>query len=234
MPRKKTDNRELRQLAEGLINQLASDVSLPESDRADLVTSVLRQWLTYDGRATLFLGEDRQVALFLERTALGKTRVRIGTVGDRWVPLLYRLWKIKPDDMPDILDQLNQSQSADAVNSDGVRLRLWVNPKEQKQGVEPVDPEEARRRMAAEPKDYRRMAANVLDANLHGDLEADEFEQLADSVAKQWRRFDGHACIFLDPRRKVFLLIRPKGDGTYSNSASGSAPTSRTSWRTAA
>jgi hypothetical protein len=215
MPRKKTDTRELRRFAEEVVDDLAADVLLPPGERGDFVTSLVRQWLTYDGNASFFLGEDRQVALLLERTALGKIRVRTGTIVSRWIPLLYRHWKINPDDMPDILDQLNWSQSADVVNADGVALRLWVNPKEQKQGVEPVDPDGSRRRTASEPEDYQRMAANMLDGNLAADLEADELDQLVESVTKQWRRFDGWACIFLDVRRLVYLLVRPKGDGNY-------------------
>jgi hypothetical protein len=57
MRQSKFDSRALRQLAEALIQQIAEDDEIPEGERADFVTSLVRQWITYDGSATVFLGE---------------------------------------------------------------------------------------------------------------------------------------------------------------------------------
>ena len=68
MPKRKFDSRALRQLAEELIQRIAQDEEIPEGEREDCVTSLVRQWITYDGNATVFVGE-QQIYL-----VLGKTR----------------------------------------------------------------------------------------------------------------------------------------------------------------
>ena len=55
MPRKKVDSRFLRQIAEGVVDQIAVEVDLPDGERGDFVTSLVRQWITYDGNATFFV-----------------------------------------------------------------------------------------------------------------------------------------------------------------------------------
>ena len=43
--------------------KIAADVFFPESEWEDLITSLVRQWQTYDNRATLFADENRQIYL---------------------------------------------------------------------------------------------------------------------------------------------------------------------------
>ena len=58
------DSRALRQLAEELLDEIAEDEEIFEGAWEDLATSLVRQWVSYDGNATLFLG-GRQVYLVL-------------------------------------------------------------------------------------------------------------------------------------------------------------------------
>ena len=70
MPKRKFNSRALRRLAEELIQRIAQDQEIPEGEREDFATSLVRQWITYDGNATVFLGE-QQVYLVLGKTPLG-------------------------------------------------------------------------------------------------------------------------------------------------------------------
>lgn len=209
MRKRKFNSRALRRLAEELFQRIAGDDEFPESERADFVTSLVRQWITYDGNATLFLGE-RQVYLVLGQTPLGHPCVvpEPGLYG--WMRELTQDWKVSPDDLPDIIDQLNLGQSAETVNGDGIPLRLWVNPKERGRGVEPLVKEDARPGTA---RDYRRIAASELVRHFGDELDPEEMEELACSVASQWQRFDGHACLFIDGHEQFHFKITENGNG---------------------
>jgi hypothetical protein len=66
MPRK-FNSRLLRQLAEELVQTMAEEGEIHPSTQGDFATSLVRQWITYDGNATLFLSE-RQIYLTLNNT----------------------------------------------------------------------------------------------------------------------------------------------------------------------
>jgi hypothetical protein len=210
MQKVKVNSRALRRLAEALLADIAGDEDIPEGEREDFATSLVRQWLTYDGSATLFLGEE-QVYLVLGRTPLGRPCVVPEPAGSGWVRRLTRDWKVSPDDLPEVLDQLNRGQSAEVLNGDGVPLRLWVNPKEKRRGVEPLVKEGIR---PGATRDYYQIAADELEQQFGMALEADEVEALARSVARQWQRFEGHACLFLDGHQQLDLTLKEQGDGT--------------------
>src|SRR5437870_5273004 len=106
MGKRKFNSRALRRLAEELFQRVAGNEEFPDDERADFVTSLVRQWITYDGNAALFLG-DRQVYLVLGRTPLGNPCVVPEPGLHGWVRELTGDWKVSPDDIPDILDQLN-------------------------------------------------------------------------------------------------------------------------------
>ncbi|HEX4591653.1 MAG TPA: hypothetical protein VH120_17075 [Gemmataceae bacterium] len=218
MPRKKTNSRSTRPIAEDVVDRLISAGVLLPSERGDFVTSLLRQWLTYDGHATFFLDEGRQVYLALEKTPLGKPRVGTEWIESGLVKLLLEHWRVGPEDVPELIDQLNRGQSADVVNSDGLALRAWANPKDRRSAVEPIDPEDYQRRMPAQP-DFRRMAANFLKGHFRESVGDGEVTELADAVAKQWQQFDNHACIFLDPRAALFLTVKRDADGLFTITA---------------
>jgi hypothetical protein len=119
-------------------------------------------------------------------------------------------WKISSDELPDIIDQLNRGQGAEVINSDGVPLRLWVNPKERSKGVEPLVKEDI---PSGSKRDYRKIAADLLELELGPDLEGEEMEALACSVAKQWQQYDGHAGLFLGDQEQFQLKLTEKDDG---------------------
>jgi hypothetical protein len=206
----KVNSQALRRLAEAFLDEVAEGEDIPEGEREEFATSLVRQWLTYDGSAALFLG-DEQVYAVLGRTPLGRPCVLPEPAGSGWVRRLTRDWKVSADDLPEVLDQLNWGQSAEVVNGDGVPLRLWVNPKEKRRGVEPLVGEDFR---PGATRDYCQMAADELELQLDMALEADEMEALARSVAKQWQRYGGHACLFLDGHRQLVLKLDEHGDGT--------------------
>jgi hypothetical protein len=209
MSKRKINSGALRRLAEDLLQTLEEEGGLPPGEQGDLATSLVRQWVTYDGHACLFLVG--QVVYFdLGRTPLGKPRLVPEPGLPGWLNVLTRHWKIEPDDLPGIFDQLNRGQSAEVTNAEGVPLRLWVNPKERSHGVEPLVKQEVPPETG---RDYRKIAANVLEQQFGDSLDPDEMDALACSVARQWQRHEGHACLFLDEGRQLVLTLVEKAGG---------------------
>ena len=209
MSKRKINSRALRQLADDLFRRATGDDEFPEDERADYVTSLVRQWITYDGHATLLLG-DRQVYLVLGRTPLGNPCIVPEPGLSGWVRELTEDWQISPDDIPGLIDQLNRGQSAEAVNAEGIPLRLWVNPKERGRGVEPLVKEDI---PPGAVRDYRKIAASELLRHFGDELGPEETDELACSVASQWRRYDGHACLFTDGHEQFHFQITEHGGG---------------------
>ena len=210
MLKRKFNSRALRQLAEELILTIAQDEEIPEDEREDFATSLVRQWITYNGNATVFVGE-QQVYLVLGRTPLGKPCIVPEPALPGWMNRLREDWKISPDDLPEILDQLNRGQSAEVINRDSIPLRLWVNPKEKSKGVEPLVQENI---PPGKKRDYRKIATDILQQHFGEGLDSEEMDELAHSVAKQWQQYEGHACLFIDGRQQFHFKLNEYSDGT--------------------
>jgi hypothetical protein len=209
MPPRKFNSRLLRQLAEELVQTMAEEGEIHPSAQGDCVTSLVRQWITYDGHATLFLSQ-WQIYLTLGNTPQGKPVSTPDAAGNNWMNQLTRDWKINPDDLPDIRGQLNRGQSAEVTNADGIPLRLWVNPKERSRGVEPLVKQVL---PPGTKSDYRTIAAKELEQQLGDVLEPEELDELACSVAQQWQRHEGHACVFIDGKQQLFFRLTERDDG---------------------
>src|ERR1700676_2247073 len=197
MPKNKIRSRALRQLAVQLLQEIAEGEILP-AEREDLATSLVRQWITYEGNATRFVGQ-QQVNLILAKTVAGTCRIVSNPGLAAWMNRLNQDWKISPEEFPDIFWQLNRGQSVEVTNSEGIPLRLWVNPKERSMGVEPLVKEPVPPGLK---RDHHKIAADQLEHLFGSDLEMDTMEELACSVAKQWQQNDGHASLFLNAKQQ--------------------------------
>lgn len=208
MSQRKSHSRKIRELAEDLFAQLSADADFPDDERADFVTSLVRQWITYDGNATFLLG-DRQIFLKLARTPLGKLTVVTEPGPSGWMRMLVQDWKLEIDDILELNEQLNRGQSAEAINGDGVPLRLWVNPKERIRGVEPLVKQQP---PACVVRDYRKIATELLVRQFGTQVDPEEMDELVCSLVSQWQRFDGNAGIFVDGQTGYYFQIVERGD----------------------
>lgn len=200
---KQSNSRQLRQLAENLLRDMAGDEEIPQSERDELVTSLVRQWLTYDGNATLFLG-DQQVYFRLGRTPLGKPCVVPEPTPPGWLNQLIEDWMLNAEEMPVIVAQLNCGQSAEVRNGDGVPLRLWVNPKERSRGIEPLVKQPT---VPGLQRDYHKIASDIVAREFGAGIDAEEREHLTRSVAQQWQKYRRHACLFVGNEQLVIRLV---------------------------
>jgi hypothetical protein len=195
----KFNSKALRQIAEDILEKIAENEDVPDNLRGDFATSLVRQWITYDGNATLFFGE-KQIYFVLSSPSPEQYHVVSEPETPGWISQLNEHWKISSDDLPEVIEQLNRGQSAEVINRDGVPLRLWVNPKDRNRGVEPP------------AKDYRKIAKYELKPKLKTARELDELDELACSVAMQWQQYEGHACLFLSAGC-LRLVLTEKEDG---------------------
>src|SRR5258707_3947008 len=119
MSNKKSHSLVLRHLAEDLLHSLAEQDVISEDQLAELATSLVRQWITYDSNATLFLGE-QQLYFVLDKTPLGEPCILPAPALPGWTNLLLRDWKIQPEDLPEVFEQLNRGQSAEVTNAEAL------------------------------------------------------------------------------------------------------------------
>jgi hypothetical protein len=209
MTSRKFDGRGLRQLAGEIVKELAEADEVFDSQRADYETSLVRQWITYEGCAALILG-DRPVYFRLHSTPLGRMTCHAEPGRPGALQAFAEDWKLTTEQLPEIRDQLNRGQSAEAVNGEGQAVRLWLNPLEASLGAEAAGdappPADAAR-------DYQKIALGSIRQHFGEAVDPDELDALACSVARQWRLYDGHATIFASPSEQHHLQITEKSDG---------------------
>jgi hypothetical protein len=124
----------LRKIAKDVVQQVTED-SLQPSEQDELVTSLLRQWLTYNGHAALLTWEG-QTWIVLDREEKETTRVGLNQVAGSSVARLMARWDVEEELLPEILHRLNVSQSAEFPNRQQQRLRFWVSPIERTVHIE--------------------------------------------------------------------------------------------------
>ncbi|MBY0524088.1 MAG: hypothetical protein K2R98_11855 [Gemmataceae bacterium] len=219
MPKNKGHSHALRQLAEEVIGRIAEEFDLPETERRDCVTALVRQWISYDGHATFFV-VGQQVNFPLRYTPLGKPCCLPAPVLTDWTPVLTGDWKISEDDLPSIFEQLNRGQSAEVTNTDGIPLRLSVNPKEQRSRVEPLVKQEV---PAGTPWNYHKAATVALSSRFGPVLDEEERDALACSLARQWQKYGGVASLFVEGDVVFFFFKEESEDrcGVSSKRAPG-------------
>lgn len=208
MAKRKVNTRALQKLAVRMIRELVGDSAISHADRDELAAALVRQWMTYDGSAVLFIGK-REHYLLLDRAWPDRCSVSPESGPNVWLDFVQAAWKVSPEQLPDIVGRLNRGQSAEVINGDGVPVRLWVNPREKSNGVEPL----VRRPVPPErPRDYYcKIAASNLSRQpgvAPGDREA-----FAAWVAKQWQTFGGHASLFLGGKQQMVLTLTEGPDG---------------------
>ena len=100
---------------------------LAEGPRTELVTSVIRQWLTNEGWAGLFTIAVNYWLNLIERNgkALAGVMVHPSEIRRR-----LKTWLVDEADLPGIVHQLSLSQSATFVNAANQSVRVSTNPKE--------------------------------------------------------------------------------------------------------
>jgi hypothetical protein len=202
------DPQSLRNVAHQLVRDLDNEGILWPADLQDYVTSIVRQWLTYEAHATLFTREG-QLYLTVAPGRPGQLDVGRRQANTHWADSLVEDWKVPREDLLDTFRQLNLAQSAEVVNADGQRLWLSVNPRTSVSEVKPVDSPSPP--PIGEP-DFRIFARKALHRHNQLWLEQSEEEELASSVARQWHEQEGHAVLFLPDERLVFT-IKSQGDG---------------------
>lgn len=202
----KFDPRIIRQMVEQFLTQMAP--YLLDEEREELVTSVVRQFATYDGHAVVF-GNGCPIYLHLAVTPLGKPSLGHEAPGLSWVRELVEDWRVDPEELPDIFQQLNRGQSADVVSLDGLPLRLWTNPRTRERGVDnevpPTGPVDPKRR-------FRTIAKSVVERSVPG-LPRSEIEPLVGSVARQLEQHQGHACLFIGTKKRVVCTVTDQPNG---------------------
>ncbi len=126
MPAKYPQAAAMRKIATDAVDKVFGG-QLLEEEEGELVTSVVRQWLTYDGHASLLKETARYYLVFCrqgEGYGLGINEVK-GDVLGRFL----RDWQIDLDQASEILHRLNLSQSAEVSNRRGQVLRFSHDPK---------------------------------------------------------------------------------------------------------
>lgn len=126
-------------------------------------------------------------------------------------------WRMAEEDLPDLVEQLNRGQSAEGVNLDGETIRWWVNPKENRSGME--GPPIKKAPVPLNETLLIKFATNCLVKAFSGAILEHEIPILAKSIANQWNTFDGFACIMTENEKMVLeLKKRPNGSTNVQSS----------------
>lgn len=199
----------LRQLAESLIAQVPEE--LLTSPRPDLSTSLVRQWLTYDGHATLIIGNEQHYFHPAPGPG-GELRFDFHRAPvDAWLRQCMREWDCDDDEWVRAIRQLNLGQSAQIETRRGEFLRLWIDPKDRSKGVE---------RLGANPpaaapgqRNFTAVAQRQIETIFEqiGDLEKAD---LIAALLRQWALHDGHALI-LTPKAKFHIVVTLIPEGIH-------------------
>jgi hypothetical protein len=130
-------NRTLRLIATTELDKIFPGMA-PEP-REELITSVVRQWLTCDRHAGVFTIPVHYWLHLVERDeqVLAGVEVVPGSL-----PVLLGPWLVVERDLPRIVWELSVAQNATFVNAEGVTVRVRADAREHGFGVEEVQEED--------------------------------------------------------------------------------------------
>lgn len=201
-------SRLLRKLAEQLLAQVPKE--LLTSSRADLSTSLVRQWLTCDGHATLIFGQQQHYL----RPALGpgdELRFDLQPVSlAPWLRHCMVDWELGEEEMRRAIRQLNLGQAAQIENRKGDLLRLWVDPQKRSKGIELL--KSSQPTQASPGRDYIKLARHQIETLFGKRIAATDKEDLVAALVRQWASHNHHALI-LAPQAKFHIVLTPEPDG---------------------
>ena len=123
-----------RTIALDAIHQIVP-TPLAAKDQEELVTSILRQWSSYDGCAAIFTETDR-FGVTLLREPDGVWALKITHQGRDTLRHFLNSWGIDPAEKPQIIRSLNLRQSAECRDCRGQSLRFWFDPQKRTLGIE--------------------------------------------------------------------------------------------------
>lgn len=210
MARDPQRSRRLRQLADRLLAGVPDE--LLTSPRAELATSLVRQWQTYDDHATLVLGGEQHYFKAAvdsgDELQVGHFRVDAAV----WFAQCARDHDLDEGQLREAVRQLNVGQSAEVRNRRGEPLRLWANPKDRQKGIEALNP---RAPAPGTAPDYAKVARSAVESVAGATPGAGAKEELAASLVRQWAAADGHA-VLLTPKAKLHIIAAPQPGGLVS------------------
>lgn len=205
-----------RYIAEGFLAQLPDEILT--SPRADLATSLVRQWSTYEDYAILiFRGK-------LHRLHFVPQDDGEGSIDAVAIPLhvcfehCIRDWHLDSTIILNAASQINLRQNAVLRNHHGQILRLWVNPKEDEHGIELQNDTEGETFYPIEL-----IEGDAIDSLLGPNLDPRIREELVQSVDRQWTKFRGHAILVTD--RMIFPIRYQSGPEFQSKLVTDRTPT---------
>jgi hypothetical protein len=211
MSRRRKNNRVLREFAHQVFDQMVEKGAfIPEEVRPDLATSIVRQWTTFDGHATLFIN-NWQFNLVLVQSDAADPAARCEAAPNKHAADLETTWMVDPSSFGQLFERLNVGQAADVVNRDGVALHISLNPKERRLTVETVErtPPVTTSLQEVELK----IAQDLLLSRFGSSIDPKLREVLARSVAEQWFRFEGAASLFPNPRTEHHFRLTRQASG---------------------
>ncbi|QJW98469.1 hypothetical protein FTUN_6059 [Frigoriglobus tundricola] len=129
----------LRRIAGTELDKLFPDTA-PRA-RDDLITAVVRQWITSAGHAGIFTVA-RNYWLHFEEFPDERFQVHAEVTTPDGLGQLLRNHLAQEDDVPRILRQLTLRQAVVFDNEDAIAFKIRVRPELRRFEIEPADPEE--------------------------------------------------------------------------------------------
>ena len=120
------DSKIMRKIAHDVVDY-AFPAGLSPEENEQLVNSVVRQWIGYEGHAGL-ITEERRYWITLRWTPKEGYDLGVTPISGTGIELFMRDWDFGEEQIPEIIWGLNVSQSAVVINRRGECLRMRIDP----------------------------------------------------------------------------------------------------------